>query len=142
MALLRQTTRYQPTRSKRSTHCDDYTTVLSSIPWNLLPHQQQPILTPNPTGIAVDMTTKYQVLHTPDSSTATTCPIHEDQPSGLKSYSKIVPFVTVASSLAYLPALTTKFKGWIRIWPICYFSQHCSVPPRPATSDKNLLRPP
>ena len=133
---------YQPTRSKRSTHCDDYTTVLSSIPWNLLPHQQQPILTPNPTGIAVDMTTKYQVLHTPDSSTATTRPIHEDQPSGLKSYSKIVRFVTVASSLAYLPALTTKFKGWIRIWPICYFSQHCSVPPRPATSDKNLLRPP
>jgi len=45
---------YQPTWSKQPTHCDDYTTVLSSIPWNLLPHQQQPILIPNPTGIAVD----------------------------------------------------------------------------------------
>jgi len=62
----------------------------------------------------------------------------------LKFYSKIVSFLNEASSLAYLPALTTKFRGWIRLWhrPAWSSSQYRTVPPRPATSDKNLLRPP
>jgi len=135
------TTAYHPTRSKRPPHSDDYTTVLSSIPWNLLP--QLPFLLTRQSNWNSSTRNSYDHDVLPTHKSPATKAIHDHfQTSSLKSYSKVSPYLTVASLLAYWPALTTKFRGWIRNWHIWSFSQHCSAPPRPATSDKNLLQPP
>jgi len=50
---------------------------------------------------------------------------------------------TAITTTAYLPALATKFRtgprNWITTWP---YGKHRTDTPLPATSDKNLLRPP
>jgi len=134
--IIGPTTAHHPTTTNRPPHCDDYTTALSCIPWDPLT-QLKPLLTHHSYWHLSVYT--HDVLKPTQLLTIT---LHDPfQRSGLKFYSKLVSFLT-AHSLAYLPALTTKFRVWIRIWRTCSSSQHRTVPPRPATSDKNLLRPP
>jgi len=133
-------TAHHPTTTNRPPHCDDYTTALSCIPWDPLT-QLQPLLLHHSYWQRDTGTYTYDI-----PTRFLTATVHDpfQTLTRLKFYSKIVSFLNEASSLAYLPALTTKFRGWIRLWhrPAWPSSQYRTVPPRPATSDKNLLRPP
>jgi len=105
-----------PTATFRSQHSHDYTTVLSSIPWNHLIRISSVLAT-------TLSERRHQPSYSPylsDLHTLTSTP----------SYANTA-LPHIALSIAYLPALPTKFRKWLR-----------NVPPRPATSDKNLLRPP
>jgi len=114
-------------KSEWSLHYHNYTTVLSSIPWDqyqlysvylrrltrAMHHQHQPY------SSNIDAP-----IRTPHS-----CPL---------LYSTDAPTATNMNTTAYLPALTTTFRAWKRV----YFSCPYSSGTRPTTSDKNLLRPP
>ncbi len=54
------------------------------------------------------------------------------------------PAATAITTTAYLPALATKFRTGPRNWITCTWSygKHRTDTPLPATTDKNLLRPP
>jgi len=114
------TAAYHLTRSKRPPHCDNYTKVLSCILWNPLMPQLQFLLTTCCQSYWHSSRHTYDhdiALQPSPDPTATIYLLHDHfRPPGLKSYSTVVPFLTIASLLAYLPALTTKFRGWIRLY--------------------------
>jgi len=121
-----------PSQSPRSLHSDDYTTVLSSIPWYLL------LLLNGPS-------------HTlPTQPQATAHPPHPNPNTYLSVYCFLQPQPpprpvirdpTTNFTTAYLPALATKFREWNRIWHNHSYYPYRTTP-QPTTSNKNLLCPP
>ncbi len=113
-----KTTAHHPTVTPRSDHIHDYTTALSSIPWNHLhrTHLLLPQLAP-PKHHHLNSTHYFNLPSTQYKKT---------------SYSNIalLPHTTASAalSLAYLPALTMKFKQWTRARRSCSYHQYRSLP--------------
>jgi len=129
---------HHPTVTLRSNHIHDYTAILSSIPWwiHILGVHHTQLLLPQ------KMTPPLKHHH-PNSDHDKYFKLPTTQYKTYYSNIALLPTSTAAAtSLAYLPALTTKFRRWIRTRRSCSYHQYRSLPPRPATSDKNLLRPP
>jgi len=128
-------TAHHPKVRPRSHHSHDYTTVSSSILWNLLHHT---LLVPLLTSPYYRNTQQqHRFLN---SSSSLTLPSTQYK---TYYYSNIALLPTAtAISLAYLPALSTKFRRWRPTRHRSSYHQYQTLPPPPpATSDKNLLCP-
>jgi len=110
--------------SPQSLHSPDYTTVLSSIPWYFFLPKQRPTKTQAPKLNPSPYLSIYYLLHTKQLRTA-----------------NIDPTLTITFTMAHLPALSTIFKVWNRIWHTHSSYPYCTTP-QPNTSNKNLLCPP
>jgi len=117
-------------KSARSLHCHDYTTVLSSIPWD----QYQPH------SVYLQLLTRAMHHQHQQYSSNIDAPTRIPHNCPLL-YLTDAPTDTNMNTTAYLPALTTTFRARKRVYFSCPYSSG-TAPPRPTTSDKNLLRPP
>jgi len=127
-----QYTASHPSQSPRPLHSNDYTTVLSSIPWYLL------LLNGPSHTLRMQPQAKEHPLHlNPNTYLSAYCCLQPKPPRPVI----LDPTLTINFTTAYLPALATKFREWNRIWHNHSYYPYRTTP-QPTTSDKNLLRPP